>query len=149
MNTLLFIVPLVAAIAGFFAGTQWEQGKQAEELIAAQANLRHLAKQVDEKGLEHAQATADFARRVADYRRQVYSLTSGRDCLSGRTVGLLNSIGLPAPGPAPSAPPAAASAAATDRDVGDALAICRGEHARLAFQLNAILDIEEARQNQR
>jgi hypothetical protein len=149
MSGLQFLIPLALAVAGFFAGIQWEQGKHAQELLAAQANVRHLFKQIDEKGIEHAAAEAELNRRNAALRREVYSLAGGRDCLSGRAVGLLNSIGLPAPSTAASAPQSAPTASATDRDVGDALAICRSEHDRLAGQLNAILDIEEARQNQR
>lgn len=146
MNTLAALAAACALGlgAGLWAGIEWQQGRSAILLEEARAKMKEQAQAADKIALNHAAAVAQLNRQLGDKRAQLYGLTSGRDCLSARAVRLLN--GGSAPVPATTGEPAGApDAAATDRDVGDALAICRSEHARLAAQLNAILDIEDSR----
>ena len=132
-------------VLGGALGMRWERGEQAIAHQELKDKLREQAEREDKKGVEHAETLEKLNRQLGDARRAVYGLTAGRDCLSARAVGVLNGIGLPATGAATSEPARAPEAAATDRDVGDALAICRAEHEKLAGQLNDILDIEERR----
>lgn len=106
---------------------------------------------IDTKGAEHAEALDRKNKELADTRVKLAGLATGRPCLSLPAVRLLNDIGgVPTPaGAAASQPSGTPEAFATDRDVGDALAICRSEHSKLADQLNKILDIEDARLNLR
>jgi hypothetical protein len=133
-----------ALVLGLWLGAEWQQGREALELKDLQEAARIAAKKADEDGVEHANTRDKLAALQADKRRKVYGLTTGRECLSAGAVRLLN--GAPADVPAAAGEPASAAGAfATDRDVGDALAICRGEHAKLSDQLNKILDIEDRR----
>lgn len=137
-----------ALVLGFWGGVEWQQGRDAIALQKAQQGLRELANKVDIEGLNHANTRDKLAALQADKRLKIYGLTTGRECLSAGAVRLLNSPAGDVPSAA-SEPASAAGAFATDRDVGDALARCRGEHAKLSDQLNGILDIEEGRQNRR
>jgi len=152
VNTLLiqFAVAVAVFVAGGAAGIRWHAGQDA---IAAQKAAEereidgHAVDEViAEAGQKHAAEVAKLVRQLGDARVQIRSLTTGRDCLGPDAVGVLNAAGVPAAGQAPASQPASAPrAAATDQDVGDALAICRGEYAKVTGQLNAILDIEDAR----
>lgn len=134
-----------AALAlGFWGGTEWQQGREAIALKEAQQQLKEQARKADIEGLEHATTRERLNALQADKRLRVYGLTSGSKCLSAGAVRLLNGTADDVPGVAPQ-PAGATGAFATDRDVGDALAICRGEHAKLSDQLNKILDIEDER----
>lgn len=141
---LLAGITLVIAVGAFIAGIQWQQGREAIALKEAQADLKVAQDAAAVIAMTHADNTATISRQLGNARVQLRDLTNGRDCLSAAAVGLLNG---PAAGvPATAGQPAGqASAAATDRDVGDALAICRFAHRQLSDQLNAILDIEDTR----
>lgn len=146
MNTLaaLAVACALSLGAGLWTGIEWQQGRSAILLEEARAKMKEQSDAADKVALDHTAVVTQLNRQLGNTRAQLYGLTSGRDCLSARAVRLLN--GGPASVPTPAGEPAGApDAAATDRDVGDALAICRSEHARLAAQLNAILDIEDSR----
>ena len=148
MNTALLALAALAAVAsatfGFFGGVQWQQGKEAIALVEARNKLREQGRAADITATNHAAEVTRLNLKLGSTRAQLFSLSSGRDCLSGRAVRLLNN-------PSPLLPATAGEsagapeAAATDRDVGDALAICRASYERVSAQLNAILDIEDSR----
>ena len=141
---LLAGVTLALAVGSFFGGIEWQQGRDALALKGAQAKLAEQSRAADTIATNHAAVVMQLNRQLGDKRAALYGLTTGRDCLSARAVSLLNGAAVSVPGSARE-PEAAPAAAATDRDVGDALAICRSAHSQLADQLNAILDIEDTR----
>lgn len=147
MQALIIALACVAALLGSFAaGQQWEQGVQAVELQKQRDAARIAAEKADEDGIKHAKAIDRLNAKIAQQQRALYGLTDGRNCLSAGAVRLLNAASdVPAAAGEPARSP---DAFATDRDVGNALAICRGEHDKLSSQLNKILDIED-RRNQR
>jgi hypothetical protein len=143
VNTLyaLLISSAVSLALGAWGGIEWRLGREAIALKEARAELKKLADTANDIALTYAGNTARLDRKLGDARVRLRDLTTGRDCLSADAVRLLNAgAGVSSATTEPAGPPAAA---ATDRDVGDALALCRGEHAKLAAQLNAILDIED------
>ena len=84
---------------------------------------------------------------------QISKLTS-RDCLDAGTVGMLNAI-IPTM-PAAASEPADQAAASTsnpshgfrfstNQDLAEQIAVCRAAYADVSGQVNAILDIEDAR----
>ncbi len=147
MNAILLPLgaALVAGALGFFGGIEWQQGREAIALNEARGKLADHARSADTKAINHAAEITRLNHQLGSTRAQLFSLSSGRDCLSGRAVRLLNNPGAAVPGAA-GEPARAPEAFATDRDVGDALAICRAGYDRLSAQLNAILDIEDSRQ---
>lgn len=130
------------AAGSFWAGIEWQQGRHAIALQAATAARDKAQDAANTIALAHASNTAVLNRKLGDARVQLRDLSTGRNCLSADAVSLLNAIG-PALPAAASAPASAPAAAATDRDVGDALATCRGAYSQIAEQVNAILDIED------
>ena len=143
MNTLyaLLISSAVSLALGAWGGIEWRLGREAIALKEARAELKKLSDTANDIALVYAGNTARLDRKLGDARVRLRDLTTGRDCLSADAVRLLNAgAGVPAATTEPAGPP---DAAATDRDVGDALALCRSEHTKLAAQLNAILDIED------
>lgn len=147
MNTIVaaLVACVAAAAGGLWAGIQWEQGRQAVALMEAQTKLKEQALAADKIALNHAAALERLNKELGSKRAQLYGLSTGRECLSAGAVRLLNNAGPYVPSAA-AEPASSAGTFATDRDVGDALAICRSEHAKLAAQLNSILDIEDLRQ---
>lgn len=133
---------VVAFLGGVKLGAMWEEGRAAVELRAAQRGLQELATKADRIALQHADEVTKLNRQLGGTRAKLYALTDGRECLSGDVVRMLNDIAVPG---AASEPARAPEAAATDRDVSSALAVCRSEYARIADQLNRILDIEDMR----
>lgn len=142
---IALVVAAAAAVAGFTAGVQWQQGREAIALAEAKDKLRDQARLADIAAINHAETVTRLNNQLGSTRAQLHSLSTGRDCLSGRAVRLLNGAAAGVPGAA-SEPAREAEAFATDRDVGDALAVCRAGYERLSNQLNAILDIEDSRQ---
>ena len=142
----LAIVAVTAALAAgsFYAGIEWQQGRDALALKDAQAEMEKAQAAANVVALAYAENTAVLSRQLGNARVKLRDLTSGRDCLSAAAVSVLNG---PTPGvPAAAGEPAsAADAFATDRDVGDALVTCRSGYQQLSNQLNAILDIEDTR----
>jgi hypothetical protein len=142
---LLAGVTLVLLAAGsFYAGIEWQQGRDALALKDAQAELEKAQAASNVIALAYAENSAALSRQLGNARVQLRDLTTGRDCLSAAAVGLLNGA-TPSVPDAAGKPASAPGAFATDRDVGDALAICRSAHRQLSDQLNAILDIEDTR----
>jgi hypothetical protein len=140
---LLAGATLAVAAGSFYAGIEWQQGRDALALKDAQVEVEKARAAANVVALAYAENTAVLSRQLGNARVKVRDLTNGRDCLSAAAVGLLNSA---ASVPAAAGKPASASSAfATDRDVGDALAICRSGYQQLSDQLNAILDIEDTR----
>lgn len=140
-----WLTALVLAMTGsFLAGVEWQQGRAAIALTAALAERDRAQASVNEVALTHATNTAIFNRKLGAARVQLRDLSTGRNCLSPAAVGVLNAIGPTVPD-APAGASSAPTAAATDRDVGDALAVCRGAYSQLTEQVNAILDIEDMR----
>ncbi len=143
MNTLyaLLISSAVSLALGAWGGVEWRLGREAIALKEARAELKKLGDAANDIALVYAGNTARLDRKLGDARVRLRDLTTGRDCLSADAVRLLNAgAGVPAATTELAGSP---DAAATDRDVGDALALCRSEHTKLAAQLNAILDIED------
>lgn len=143
MNTFVALA-LAAALSlatGFWAGVEWQQGREAIALEKARQELREQTDRANKVAITYAENTALFNRKLGDTRAQLSRLTTGRICLHADVVRMLNhDAGVPA---ATGEPTGAPAAAASDQDVADGIAICRGEHAKLAAQLNAILDIED------
>lgn len=135
------------------------KAEQAAEAIA-QTDAKQQRKFNDKAAGDHAAQLATLKTQLGDARAHIATL-SNRRCLSARTVGLLNNIapsppelgvrapaGQPAGAPqAPAADPAddAGAGYASERDTAGAIAQCRAGYAELAGQLDAILDIEDAR----
>jgi hypothetical protein len=156
MNRLLIECVIVfLAIFGytytvFDFGESHQRGKDAIAAEKLKQEYDEKVKQVqgvaDQASLEHATTINKLSRQLGDARAQIASLTTGRACLSADAVGVLNAIGAGAGMQTTASRPAgAASAVATDRDVGDALAVCRSEYAKVSDQLNKILDVEDKR----
>ena len=143
-------------VAGLATGIKYHAGLIAREALAAQVQLdadRQKQRQAnDQAAAKNSQRLATLSKQLGDARETIAHL-SGRTCLNAGTVRMLNDIGsepvrAAASEPAP-APTAAGSTdeqpASSDIDVARAIAQCRAGYAGLAGQLDAILDIEEAR----
>ena len=140
----------LAALLGFAGGWEWRDGVHAKAELRLQQEraraLKAMEAQQDRTSLAYANRVSELAQNLGDARVKLYSRTSGKPCLSAGAVSLLNDIGPPLYVSVAAGQPASSPAAsATDRDVADALAICRGGYVRLSEQVNAILDIEDAR----
>lgn len=175
MNPTLYTHAAVGLLAAALAGSgtykvmDWrEQAHNAARLEAqriadqaAQTDARQQRKFADRAAGEHAAQLATINHQLGDARAHIAKLSSRR-CLSAGTVGLLNGInagpaglGVRAPaGGFAGAPQATAADTPDDADspyaseqgAAEAIAICRARFAELAGQVNAILDIEDARQ---
>lgn len=115
--------------------------------LAAQASARQLqAAQVRGDALTHdlAQRQAQIDQLAQDKRDAIHRLTTGRPCLSGAAVRLLNDD--PADYGAPSVPQATGSidaadgAAATDADVGGWAIAARAQYNTCRARLAALID---------
>lgn len=141
------------------------QRLQAERAAdqAAQTDAKQQRQFNDTAAGRHAAQLAAISTKLGDARAHIATLSS-RPCLSRATVGLLNTInaspprlgvrtpaggfaGAP-PAPAPDTADDAAGGYATERDTAEAIATCRARYAEVAGQVNAILDIEDAREKQ-
>lgn len=150
------VIALAIFLGGFAGGIKWHVGiVAARDLAAAQAresDAKQQRKFNDLQGGRHAGALAKLSNQLGDARAQIAKL-SGRACLDAGTVGLLNATGVVdsrATAGQPASAPAAAAARADDRtatdvDVAGYIALCRTEYAKVADQLNKILDIEDRR----
>ena len=158
MSRLLLIA--AALLAGALG---WQQGRlplrvELAQLRSTQAETAKLQALAAAKGLQQAQARGDalahgLALRQAhidqltkDQRDAINRLTTGRACLSGAAVRVLNaadpgaSAG-PEPVPAPPGGAAATGAAfATDADVGHWAIAARAAHTDCRARLGALID---------
>ena len=154
------------ASAGTWRVQEWRYGaKEAQRL--EDERLAEEARQTDAKQQRqfndtaagrHAAKLATLNSQLGDARAQIATLSSDRQCLDARTVGLLNnlgtasSLGLRAPADEPASAPGAVAAHtpktyyASERDTAEWIALCKVRYGAIADQLNGILDIEDRRQ---
>lgn len=151
------VLLLVAFAAGGAVGIKWELGVQARADVAAadarMADAKVQFRTADKAAGKQANTLAKINNQLGDAREKIANL-SGRECLSGDTVRVLNTIGSE-PVPAAASDPASAAAAAaagtgirsfaTERDTAGYIALCRARYAEVAGQLDQILDVEDAR----
>jgi hypothetical protein len=150
MFPLVLIALIFAAALGFAGGSEYRDNAHAKKELKVQQERARVLKAIEDRqealALTYANRVSELAQNLGDARVKLYSRTSGKPCLDAGAVSLLNDIGpglrVPAVAGQPAGPPAAP---ASDRDVADALAICRSGYARLSEQVNSILDIEDAR----
>lgn len=150
MIQIISIVFVIGGLLGLLGGWEWRDSAYAKTELRAQQERERAQKameaQQDSVSLAYATRVSELAQNLGDARVKLNTLTSGKPCLSPGAVGLLNAIGPAVPVHTTAGQPASAPATtATDRDVADALAICRSGYARLSEQVNSILDIEDAR----
>ena len=153
--------------AGVWTGDAWRQGRVAVAQVSAHEHAneqqRLQARYAASVATKHAVRVRTLNRQLETAHARIAQLY-GRDCLDPGTVGVLNDIGGADVRTAAGEPDGAAGAAAgdrgngvagaglrfsTNRDVAGALALCRARYAEVAGQVNAILDIEEARHAQK
>lgn len=148
-------------LLGVWLGYRWHIGIAAKAEIDAMAvaeqRRQAIQAMADQRAIGHAQQVRSLNQQLGVAHARIAQLGQ-RDCLDPGTVSLLNVIGTTMPTP-PSQSQDSASAAAsysghglnfsTARDLASQIAVCRTAHSELADQLNAILDIEEARHAQK
>lgn len=148
-------------LLGVWLGYRWHVGIAAkaeiDAMAAAEQSRQAIQDMADRRAIGHAQQVRSLNQQLGAAHARIAQLGQ-RDCLDPGTVGLLNAIGttMPAtPGQPEGAPSALTSYSghglsfSTARDLASQIAVCRTAHAELADQLNAILDIEEARHAQK
>lgn len=147
----------VVFVAGGAMGIKWQLGVQARADVAAadarMAEARVQFKAADRAAGKQADRLAKINNQLGDAREKIAAL-SGRQCLDADTVRMLNAVG-GEPVPAAASEPAREATAAatgtgirpyaTERDAAGYIALCRARYAEVAGQLNAVLDIEDAR----
>lgn len=148
-------------LLGVWLGYTWHVGIAAkaeiDAMAASEKSRQVIQDMADRRAIGHAQQVRSLNQQLGAAHARIAQLGQ-RDCLDPGTVGLLNAIGttMPAtPGQLESAPSALTSYSghglsfSTARDLASQIAVCRTAHAELADQLNAILDIEEAKHAQK
>jgi len=156
------LVALLLAALGLFGvglatGIKWQRGVQAmADVAAADARATDGKRQIRVMDTASATQVATLAKlnNQLGTAREKIALLSGRECLDAATVGVLNTIGgqpVPAAASQSSGETAALAAGtgirfATERDTAGYIALCRARYAEVAGQLNAILDVQDARQ---
>lgn len=165
MNPWPFILAVIVFLAGMVAGVKVHTGLVAERDLAQRvADNRTRLHQVDvglQAGEEHAQTVETLNSQLVDANAEIARLQA-RACLDPRTVRVLNATGVVPHGATAGQPAGAAAAAqaaggdagpagpaglrwASNIDVGQYIAYCRIQHAKLVDQVNQILTIEDAR----
>lgn len=171
-NALLYVVPLLAVCLGLAGGgwAGWSLGRAPlhTELASARTDMAQLrtthaetarvAALAAAKALQQAQQRGDalttkLAQRQAqinqlskDKRDALNRLTTGRACLTGAAVRVLNQPDGPAdagPEPVPTPPVGAAAAGAafaTDADVGQWAIAARAQYSDCRARLAALID---------
>ncbi len=150
------IIALAIFAAGTATGIKWHAGQDARAELAArelrEADARQQRALGDRKATEHLTTVARLATQLGDAREHIASLSDDQ-CLDADTVRVLNAIGADsvraAAGESAGAPAAAATGTglrfSTEQDTASTIAQCRAAYAKVASQLNQILDIEDAR----
>lgn len=128
---------------------RWQANTIAAQKLAdeiRESDQRQQRRFADQAAGQHADALAAVNTKLGDARAQIARL-SGRQCLDSSTVGLLNNLGGSRLGLRASASDLAVTpgASASDRDVAEAIAVCRSRYESVSDQLNKILDIEDKR----
>jgi len=120
---------------------------QAEKDAAEAALLRLQQAQArgDELAQQLAAAETTLQTQAEEKSHEIARLTTGRRCLDGAAVRLLNApssqgIRLGAVPPAASKPAAADVAAASDRDVAQWARVCRTSYDTCRARLDALID---------
>ncbi len=144
-------------LLGVWLGYQWHSGAAAKAQIEAQQasekNRQVMQDMADQRAIGHAEQIRNLSKQLGDARAQISQL-SRRDCLDPSTVGMLNAITPTMPAAASqSSYQAAASNSnpshglrfSTNQDLAEQIAVCRAAYADVSGQVNAILDIEDAR----
>lgn len=164
------LVAAALASAGTWRVQEWRHGeKEAQRLkverVAGEARQTDAKQQRqfnDTASGRHAATVANLSNKLGDARAQIATLSTSRQCIDARTVGMLNNLGAASSlglrtSASQSAGAAAAVAApetdhthtsgyASERDTAEWIAICKTRHDELASQVNKILDIEDRRQ---
>ena len=142
------VIALAIFAGGLAAGIKWHAGQDAIAARAADEARRsdeiQQRRYGDKQATDHLTVVSNLSTQLGDARVQIASL-SGRSCLDGATVRMLNDIGGDGLRAAASGSAGTPTAAASDRDVADALAICRARYTAVSDQVNKILNIEDAR----
>jgi len=153
----LLAVALTLFSAGLATGIKWQRGVQAVADAAAAdvrtADGKRQIRVMDTASAAQVAALANLNNQLGNAREKI-ALLSGRECLDAATVELLSDIGgqpVPAAASQPAGAPTATAAGtgirfATERDIAGYIALCRARYAEVAGQLDAILDVEDARQ---
>lgn len=164
------LVAAALASTGTWRVQEWRWGAKEAQRLAAE-RVADEARQSDAKQQRqfndtasgrHAATVATLSNKLGDARAQIATLSTSRQCLDARTVGMLNNLGTTgglglrttarqsagaaAATAADQADGSASSSYASERDTADWIAICRTRHDELANQVNEILDIEDRRQ---
>lgn len=155
------LVALLLAALGLFGaglaiGIKWQRGVQAladvEATDVRATDGKRQIRVMDTASTTQVATLANLNNQLGNAREKI-ALLSGRECLDAATVGVLNAIGgqpVPAAASEPAGETATAAAGdgiryATERDAAGYIALCRARYAEVAGQLNAILDVEDAR----
>jgi len=150
MNLLAqLVVVLFIFVAGTAAGIRWHAGQDAIAEVAARelrdTDARQQRQFADRKAGEFAAKVDRIANQLGNAREKIASLSSTDRCIDADTVRVLNAIGADPVRAAASEPATAPGGFATAHDVGADIATCRAGYAKLAGQVNEILDIEDRR----
>jgi hypothetical protein len=148
-------------LLGVWLGYRWHVGIAAkteiDAMAAAEKSRQAIQAMADQRAIGHAQQVRSLNQQLGAAHARIAQLGQ-RDCLDPGTVGLLNAIGTTVPATSGQSQGEASAASAnsghglnfsTARDLASQIAVCRMAHAELADQLNAILDIEEAKHAQK
>lgn len=152
VSIVVFAACLAAAAAAGWAINGWrkdaeisglkEDQAKASAKAADEARQRLEAAQARGDALQNQLAAAETARKtqLEETSREIKRLTSGRPCLSGAAVRLLNQPGLRlGTVPAPAGQPAAADAtSATDTDLGLWIATAIGQYDTCRERIDAL-----------
>ena len=144
-------------LAGMAGGVKYQLGVQARLDIAAiearAADSLRQVRAIDKASTAHVTELSALNKKLGDARAHIATL-SNRPCLAFQSVSVLNSVGAQplraatgeSESQATAAPVAGGVRFATERDVASQIAVCRAGYSELSSQVNAILDIEDARQ---
>lgn len=120
---------------------------EAAAAAAALERLRQAQARGDELAQQLAAAETTLQTQAEEASREIARLTTGRRCLDGAVVRLLNApsqgIRLGAVPPAAGQPAAADGAAASDTDVAQWARVCRTGYDTCRARLDALIDYHE------
>jgi hypothetical protein len=122
-----------------------EAAHAAQQTAVAHASLQRwqaAAARADAAESRLAQQASITQQTLKEKQRGLSSITTGRPCLSGPAVGLLNGTGLRLSAvPAPAGPPDPAAAAfASDTDVGGWIAAAQSQYEQCRDTRQALIE---------
>ncbi|MCK9636000.1 MAG: hypothetical protein M0R41_06955 [Methylobacter tundripaludum] len=158
MNSLT-IVALIAFSTGSGAGwyvTDAVLGKQIAQMAADYANEKAVAEKVYRERFTAAQALGDtlsdrlaqteshLTQKTKELSHALSKVTTGRTCLNGAAVGLLNNTDndSSAEPQATVSPVTEDAAVATDTDIADWIGSAKGQYETCRARLGALIDFE-------